>query len=47
MHAFAFIDAGEAGDGKSFTIQCHGQEFPAKQLSDPHVAFSGKDAKGA
>jgi glycine cleavage system aminomethyltransferase T len=47
VHAFANLDAGVVGPGKSFTIQCHGQEFPATQLEKEYVAFTGKDAKGA
>ena len=42
VHAFSFIDAASVGSGEKFTIQCHGQEFPAVQLSEPHVKFEGK-----
>jgi len=43
VHAFAFLDTASTGDGAKFTIQAHGQEFPATQLVEPYVAFSGKD----
>jgi len=43
VHAFAFIDKPSVGNGEKFTIQCHGQEFPATQMAEPAVPFSGKD----
>lgn len=40
-HAFVNLDG--VGLGASpFTIQAHGQEFPAKELAEPLVPFSGK-----
>merc|ERR1711918_272737 len=41
VHAFAYLDAGEVGAGKKFTIHCHDQEFPATQLEKEYVAFTG------
>lgn len=43
VHAFAFIDAASCGNGEKFTIQAHGQEFPAVQMAEPVVPFTGKD----
>merc|ERR1719387_2244664 len=45
VHAFAFLDVAEVGPGKKFTIKAHDQEFPATQLSEPFVEFTGKNAK--
>merc|ERR1719174_3257605 len=43
VHAFAYIDAASCGNGEKFTIQAHGQEFPAVQMAEPVVPFTGKD----
>jgi glycine cleavage system aminomethyltransferase T len=43
VHAFAFLDAPVVGDGEKFSIKCHGQEFPATQMVEPVVPFTGKD----
>jgi glycine cleavage system aminomethyltransferase T len=43
VHAFSFLDAHVVGDGEKFTIKCHGQEFPATQMVEPVVPFTGKD----
>jgi aminomethyltransferase len=43
VHAFSFIDASAVGDGEKFSIKCHGQEFPATQMVEPVVPFTGKD----
>jgi glycine cleavage system aminomethyltransferase T len=43
VHAFAFLDAPVVGDGEKFSIKCHGQEFPATQMAEPVVPFTGKD----